>query len=163
MDKFGKMHMQHSTKNGIGLRTDLSISDEALDLKRRRIQNIGKPRELADAVDKEYVDSISFTSNTYVDRKASLWQAEVENMNRIIKGIQQTIQKIYEHDKKYLKLQDWEGLFKEEIKKEKQHLLQALRDIIIRKKTKTPAHKSTDEKILNEAELFELFEIWQDK
>lgn len=166
MDKFGRMSWHVHTKSGMGFRDDVTVNDAALDVNSRIIKNVGSPTEPADAVNKRYVDAMVFSTKNevnrpYVDEKMSSLQKELKSLKDTMSRWDDHILKIYGRESNFLKMQDWDELFKEAIQDEKNKVTQSLLDLISGKIKRPSALENTDSDKISKIELLAVLEAWQ--
>jgi hypothetical protein len=154
VDKFGRMSFDLHRKGGHESHStyDLSVSNAALDAQTRKVINVATPNDPNDAVNKAYVDNIIL-----------LMQNEIKTLNRRIDGFDDHILQIYASEKNYIKMQDWDELFKEDLLEEKDKLIKCLLDLISGKIRRPSKFESADLEKINKTEVLAILEAWREK
>jgi hypothetical protein len=152
MDKFCRMHIHHQRKAGLGNMLDAeNIINEDIDVKSHQIKNLGTPTDPTDAANKAYIDACMFT---FEDRTR-----RVEfNYN----GLEEHVRKMWAYESNLVKQTDFYELFKDEIKFEKNKLINALHELISGKIGKASILGETNPETLNKLDLQAILEKWRD-
>jgi hypothetical protein len=154
VDKFGRMSFDLQRKGGHESHStyDLSVSNAALDAQTRKVINVATPNDPSDAANKAYVD------NTML-----FIQNEIQSLKRRVDGFDDHILQIYASEKNYIKMQDWDELFKEDFLQEKDKLIKCLLDLISGKIKRPAKFESADLEKINKTELLAILEAWRGK
>jgi hypothetical protein len=152
--KFGHTSFEMHKKGGHSLSSasDLSVSNAALDVQNRKVTNVASPNDPKDAANKTYVDNAIFSM-----------RKEIQVIKYHMEGFDDHILQIFGRETNYLKMQDWDELFKEDFLEEKNKLIQCLLDLISGKISRPPLFDSTDLEKINKAELLAVLESWREK
>jgi len=154
IDKFGRMSFDLHKKVGHASSAlgDVSVSDAALDVQSRKVTNVSSPNDPSDAVNKAYVDNTALSLQNQLDK-----------LKYSMSGWDDHILKIYGRESNFVKMQEWDELFKEDFLDEKNKLINCLLDLISGKIKKTSPLESSDLEKINKIELLAVLEAWRGK
>jgi len=152
--KFGHTSFEMHKKGGHSLSAagDLIVSGAVLDVQNRKITNVASPNNPNDAASKSYVDNAIFSL-----------RKDIQIVKYHMEGFDDHILQIFGRETNYLKMQDWDELFKEDFLEEKNKLIKCLLDLISGKISRPSVHDSTDLEKINKAELLAVLESWREK
>jgi regulator of RNase E activity RraB len=156
IDKFGSTSVNSHSKGGLGM-DFVCMSEEEYE-KNSGNTNICSPTESSDTALK-----------AYVDHKTVLLQQElyheVEKMKQRFDGMQDFYEKFWQdvigRDATYITTTEWHELFKEEIKHQKNKLINSLLDLISGKIKKTSPLEDKDPEKIYKLELLAVLEEWR--
>ena len=154
IDKFGRMSFDlHKTgghtSHALG---DVSVSDAALDVQSRQVTNVASPNDPSDAVNKAYVDNTAMSL-----------QKELDKLKYRMSGWDDHILEIYGRESNFVKMQEWDELFKEDFLDEKNKLINSLLDLISGKIKRPSSVETSDVEKINKIELLAVLEAWRAK
>lgn len=154
VDKFGNIGFSLHRKGGhrSSSKFDLSKSDAALDAQRQKVINVATPNEPSDAANKAYVDNTTL-----------FMQNEMKDLKYRMAGWDQHVLDIYAYFTNFIKTEEWDQFFKQDLLEEKNKLIECLLDLISGKIKRPSQFESTDLEKINKTELLAILEAWREK
>lgn len=164
MDKFGRMSFDYLGKGGLQLSGSKS-SKASVDSGIQNITNINNPTQPADAANKAYVDQKVIAMQLDIQKTLKDQNDEhdfqIRSIKRLMDGFDDHVQQSFARESILVKVPDWYELFKDEIKHEKNKLINSVLDLISGKIEKPLPLGNTDPAYINKLELLAVLEAWR--